>query len=70
MRLALGRANPKRRSDVVDIFPNEDTVTLLIGALLLEQNDEWRGQRAKSITLESIATPGDGRAVRLPPMAA
>src|SRR5579885_3612008 len=37
------------------IFPNEDAITRLVGAILLEQNDEWAVQRARSMSLETIA---------------
>jgi putative transposase len=60
----------KRRSDVVGIFPNESAVTRLIGALLLEQNDEWTVQRARYMTLETIAPLSDDPLVSLPTMAA
>jgi putative transposase len=58
----------KRRSDVV-LSSLEDAVLRLIGALLLEQNDEWAVQRVRSMTLESIAPLGANRRVSLPPLA-
>ena len=60
----------KRRTEVVGIFPNEDAITRLVGAILLEQNDEWAVQRARYITLESIAPVGDDPIIELPTVAA
>lgn len=60
----------KRRTDVVGIFPNEDAIVRLVGALLLEQNDEWAVQRARYITLETIAPMSDDPIVSLSAMTA
>jgi transposase-like protein len=58
-------AELKRRIDVVGIFPNEDAITRLVGAMLMEQNAEWAVQRARYMTLETIAPLRDYPIVRL-----
>jgi putative transposase len=60
----------KRRTEVVGIFPNEAAITRLVGAILLEQNDEWAVQRARYMTLETIAPLSDDAIIMLPTMAA
>jgi hypothetical protein len=59
----------KRRTEVVGIFPNEAAITRLVGAILLEQNDEWAVQRARYMTLETMATMGNDPGVSLPELA-
>jgi transposase-like protein len=60
----------KRRTEVVGIFPNDDAIVRLVGAILLEQNDEWSVQRSRYLSLETIATLSDNPIVSLPNMAA
>jgi len=56
----------KRRTNVVGIFPNDDAILRLVGAILMEQNDEWAVQRARDMTLETIAPISDNPIVILP----
>jgi putative transposase len=56
----------KRRTEVVGIFPNEAAITRLVGAILLEQNDEWAVQHARYMTLETIAPISDDPIISLP----
>lgn len=57
-------AEIKRRTDVVGIFPNEASITRLVGALLLEQNDEWSLQR-RYMQLEGLQSLSENQAARL-----
>ncbi|KQM22285.1 transposase [Novosphingobium sp. Leaf2] len=51
-------------------MPSEEAMTRLVGAILLEQNDEWAIQRSRYMTLESVAGLSDNNVITLPDMAA
>ena len=59
----------KRRADVVGIFPNDEAIVRLVGALMLEQSDEWAVSR-RYFSLESLARLADTHSPQLPAVAA
>ena len=76
-RVKLHSTNPlerlngeiKRRIDVVGIFPNEAAITRLVGAMPVEQNDEWAVQRARYMTRETMTEILEPPAMTLPAVA-
>lgn len=59
----------KRRTEVVGIFPNDDAIVRLVGAILVEQNDESAVQRARYMILETISPISDDPMISLPAVA-
>ncbi len=56
----------KRRTDVVRIFSNAASIRRLVGAILMEQTEEWTVQRARYMTRETLAPICDDLSVSLP----
>jgi putative transposase len=80
-RAKLHSANPlerlnkevKRRADVVGIFPCEASITRLVGAVLLERNDEWQLQHryTQVEAMAELAAPvAEPEPAQIPPQAA
>jgi putative transposase len=57
-------AEVKRRTNVVGIFPNESAIIRLVGAMMIEQNDEWSLQR-RYMQLEGLQSLSENQSARL-----
>jgi len=57
-------AEIKRRTNVIGIFPNDKAIIRLVGAMMLEQNDEWSLQR-RYMQLEGLLSLSDNQPARL-----
>ena len=51
----------KRRANVVGIFPNEESIIELFGAVRMEHNDDWQTQN-RYVQIEGFAEPADNNA--------
>jgi putative transposase len=71
-RLQIHSTNPlerlnaevKRRTNVVGIFPNERAIIRPVGAMMIEQNDEWSLQR-RYMQLEGLQSLCENQSARL-----
>ena len=55
----------KRRTEAIGIFLNVAAIVRFVGAILMEQNDEWVVQRARYKTLETMAPLSDNPIIML-----